>query len=225
MIWGKKSLVLLLFSAPAPLLFTACGSHWDDLNVVRAESGPVHIHRMGGDIEVKDAPHGADLETMGGNIRLDHVESFAKLHSMGGNITVEQADGSVVAETMGGEIRIASAYGPIKASTMGGNITARLAGASNNQRDIKLSSKGGTIRLTVPKDFPMDVRITLAYTRNSSQDFRIEENLGLKQRISSDWESNFGSPRKFIRAEGRVGNGQNLVTIDTINGDVIVRAE
>jgi hypothetical protein len=34
-----------------------------------------------------------------------------------------------------------------------------------------------------------------------------------------------GSPRKYIRATGRVGNGQNRVTIDTVNGDVVLRQE
>ena len=180
---------------------------------------------MGGDIDVKEAPQGANLETMDGNIHLGHVDSAAKLHTMGGNITVEQAGGSVEAETMGGEIRINSAFGPIKASTMGGDIKVRVAGTSSNQRDIQLSSKAGTIALTVPKDFPMEVGITLAYTKNSSQEFRISEHLGLTQRVSRDWESGFGSPRKFIRATGHVGNGQNRVTIDTINGDVIIRQE
>jgi len=185
----------------------------------------VRIHRMGGDIEVKDAPQGADLETMGGNIRLGHVGPSARLHTMGGSIAVGHADGSVVAGTMGGEIRIESAYGPIKASTMGGSITVRVVGASNDERDIDLSSKGGTIRLIVPKDFPMDVHATVAYTRNSSQDFRIDEHFGLQQKVSSDWEGDFGTPRKFIRAEGRVGNGRNHVTINTVNGDVIFNAE
>jgi DUF4097 and DUF4098 domain-containing protein YvlB len=180
---------------------------------------------MGGDIDVKEAPQGADLQTMGGNIHLGRAGSSAKLQTMGGNITVEQAGGSVDAQTMGGEIRINSAFGPIKASTMGGDITARVVGASAGRRDVELSSKSGTIRLTVPKDFPMEVRVTLAYTRNSSQDFRIDEHLGLSQKMSPDWETGFGTARKFIRAEGRVGNGQSRVTIETINGDVILRQE
>jgi DUF4097 and DUF4098 domain-containing protein YvlB len=196
------------------------------MTVVSAHSdGPVSIHQMGGDIDVKEAPQGATLETMGGNIHLGHVDSAAKLHTMGGNVTVDRAGGSVDAETMGGEIRINSAFGPIKASTMGGDITARVVGTSNDRRDIQLSSKAGTISLTVPKDFPMEIRVALAYTKNSSQEFRISEHMGLTQKVSPDWESGFGTPRKFIRAEGKVGNGQNRVTIDTINGDVILRQE
>jgi DUF4097 and DUF4098 domain-containing protein YvlB len=218
---------ILLSTIPLILLASCCGkSHHRGMTVVSAHSdGPVSIHQMGGDIDVKEAPQGANLETMGGNIRLGQVDSAARLHTMGGNITVEHAGGSVDAQTMGGEIRINSAFGPIKASTMGGGITAHVVGSSKERRDIELSSKSGVIALTVPKDFPMEIRVTLAYTKNSSQDFRISEHLGLTQKVSPDWESNFGTPRKFIRATGRVGNGQNRVTIDTINGDVIIRQE
>ena len=224
----RQSSIHILLGAALVLLLASCSedSHRRGLTVVRAQSETaVSIHRMGGDIDVKEAPQGADLETMGGNIRLGQVESAARLRTMGGNITVEHAGGSVDASTMGGEIRLNNAYGPLKASTMGGNITARVFGTSNEQRDIELSSKGGTIRLTVPKDFPMEIRVTLAFTRNSSQDFRIDEHLGLAQKVSSDWEDGFGTARKFIRASGRVGNGLNRVTIQTINGDVIIRQE
>jgi hypothetical protein len=34
-----------------------------------------------------------------------------------------------------------------------------------------------------------------------------------------------GSPRKYIRAMGQVGNGLNHVTINTVNGDVILKQE
>src|SRR5580704_4977572 len=65
------------------------------------DSGPINVHQMAGDIDVKDAPNGADLATMGGNITVGSVSSFAKLSTMGGNIAVEHANGSVHAHTMG----------------------------------------------------------------------------------------------------------------------------
>ena len=34
-----------------------------------------------------------------------------------------------------------------------------------------------------------------------------------------------GSPRKYIRAKGRVGSGLNHVVINTVNGDVILKQE
>jgi DUF4097 and DUF4098 domain-containing protein YvlB len=153
------------------------------------------------------------------------VASFAKVKTMGGTIAIDQAAGSVDATTMGGEITIGQANGAIKASTMGGDITARMFGASSGERDVELTSHGGAVTLTVPKDFPMDVRITLAYTKNAPKSYAIVDHMGLDQRESSDWDSSIGSPRKYIRARGRVGSGLNHVTIETVNGDVTIKQE
>ena len=190
-----------------------------------SDSGTVRIHKMGGDIDVADAPNGADLHTMGGNIHVGSVASFAKLSTMGGNITVERSQGTVDASTMGGVIHIDDANGAIKASTMGGDLTVREIGSSGERRDIELDSKGGTIQLVVPSNFPMEVHIELAYTRNATRQFHIIDKLGFKQQESQDWDSSFGSPRKYIREEGVVGSGLNHVTIKTINGDVILKQE
>ncbi|MGA2652664.1 MAG: hypothetical protein ABSF28_19170 [Terracidiphilus sp.] len=189
------------------------------------KSGVIRIAKMGGDIDVKKAPHGADLSTMGGNIHVGDVASFAKVKSMGGVITVDHAKGSVDAATMGGEINVGHAEGALKASTMGGDITARMVGTSAEERDVELTSHGGTVTLTVPKDFPMDVRITVAYTKNAPRTYEIIDHIGLEQRETSDWDMSNGSPRKYIRAMGKVGTGLNHVVIKTVNGDVILKQE
>ncbi|MGA2848947.1 MAG: DUF4097 family beta strand repeat-containing protein [Terracidiphilus sp.] len=191
----------------------------------QGRSGAVRIARMGGEIDVKEAPHGADLSTMGGNIHVGDVAEFAKVKSMGGVITIDHATGPLDAATMGGDINIAHAEGAIKASTMGGEIRARMVGTSTEERDVELTSHGGTVTLTVPKDFPMDVRITLAYTRNAPRTYEIIDHIGLEQRETDDWDNSFGSPRKYIRAKGKVGTGLNHVVINTVNGDVILKQE
>lgn len=221
-----KPSALLISSLTLPftaLTLAGCGSV-PQRSVYAADHGAVHIHRMGGDIDVPDAPNGANLGTMGGNIRVGTVGSYAKLHTMGGDITIHQASGSVDASTMGGKITIRDVNGPTKASTMGGDITVHMTGSSASQRDVKLSSMGGTIELTVPKDFGMDVKIKVAYTKNHEEP-RIIQHLGLQQTQSTDWEYHYGTPRKYIYAMGRVGDGRNRVTIDTINGDVILKQE
>jgi hypothetical protein len=97
-------------------------------------------------------------------------------------------------------------------------------GTSGQQRDIRLDSKGGTIELTVPKDFPMDVKITLAYTRTDHQ-YHIVQHAGLDVHETSDWDNSYGTQRKYIRASGIVGSGANHVSIETVNGDVILNQE
>jgi len=185
----------------------------------------ISINKMGGEIDVPDAPDGADVATMGGNIHIGNVGRSASAKTMGGDIVIERADGPVDASTMGGKIALRQVTGAVHASTMAGDVTVHLTGASSTRREIHLGSNAGTIRLTVPKDYGMDVRIKLEYTQNSSQDFRVSQQLGLTERQTTDWDTSRGTPRKYIYVSGRVGDGQNQVTIDTINGDVILKQE
>jgi DUF4097 and DUF4098 domain-containing protein YvlB len=223
----KSSVVLLLaLTGAASTFLLGCRLHHRGLeSEYHSDGGALTISKMGGEIDVDDAPRGATLSTMGGDIRLGSVGEFAKVKTMGGNVTVDNAEGSVDATTMGGNVTLKSVNGAIKATTMGGDVTARMVGASDQRRDIELSSLGGTITLTVPKDFSMDVRIKLAYTKNANRTFDIIQHVGLNQRESEDWDTSQGTPRKYIYAEGRVGSGLNHVEIKTINGDVILKQE
>ncbi len=188
------------------------------------DTGSVSIHRMGGDIEVRDAPQGATLGTMGGSIKVGNVGTFAKLSSMGGDISVEHASGSVDASTMGGKITIRQVDGPVHANTMGGDITVHVTGSSGTQRNVTLRSYGGAVLLTVPKDFGMEVKIKLGYTRGH-ENVRIIQHLGLTERQSTEWEMHDGREHKYLFANGRVGDGVNQVTIETTNGDVTLKQE
>jgi DUF4097 and DUF4098 domain-containing protein YvlB len=222
----KPSVVFLLVLTGATSTFIlGCKSRGGLESEARAETGALTISKMGGEIDVADAPQGATLSTMGGDIHLGSVGEFAKVKTMGGNVTIDNAVASVDATTMGGNVTIKSMNGALQATTMGGDISARLVGSSEQRRDVKLTSNGGTITLTVPKDFPMDVRIQLAYTKNASRSFEIIQHAGLNQRESADWDTSQGTPRKYIYAEGRVGSGLNHVEIKTINGDVILKQE
>jgi DUF4097 and DUF4098 domain-containing protein YvlB len=225
----KPSVVILLvLTGAVSAALSGCKHsrlrHWQDAEV-RAESGAISVSKMGGGIDVVEAPHGATLSTMGGDIHLGSVGEFAKVKTMGGSVTIDHAEASVDATTMGGNITIKGVDGPLRATTMAGDITARLVGSSSAPRDVHLTSNSGTITLIVPKDFAMDVRIKLAYTRNADKTFDIIDHMGLTHRQSDEWDTSQGTPRKYIYAEGRVGSGQNHVEISTINGDVILKQE
>jgi len=165
----------------------------------------VKIMKMGGEIDVSDAPRGADLMTMGGDIDVKRVNGFAKAKTMGGNISIRQANAAV------------------DAMTMAGNIDVQIVGSPSGHRDIELSSNQGNITLTVPKDFPMQVHISVATTNNQSKAFHIIDNIGLTQHADDSWDRSHGTPRKYLRATGHYGSGQNDVSISTINGDVILQ--
>jgi len=173
--------------------------------VAYKDRAAVKIMKMGGEIDVSNAPHGVDLMTMGGDIDVKRVDEFAKAKTMGGNITIHQANAAV------------------EATTMAGNIDVQVVGTSSGHRDIELSSNQGNITLTVPKDFPMQVHVSVATTNNQSKTFRIIDNIGLTQKADDNWDRSHGTPRKYLRATGRYGSGLNDISISTINGDVTLQ--
>jgi DUF4097 and DUF4098 domain-containing protein YvlB len=161
----------------------------------------VQISTMGGEIEVEDAPEGADLHTMGGDIRVKGAENFVR------------------AKTMGGDIHIDAVDGWLQATTMGGDIEASVVGKGG---EVTLTSMSGEITLHVPAGFGMNLELEIAFTRNSSQDYRITAPGNLPSTTTPEWERDHGTPRKYIRSSGAVNGGGNTVKIKTVNGNVTV---
>jgi DUF4097 and DUF4098 domain-containing protein YvlB len=164
------------------------------------------IDTMGGDIEALRAPCGAILDTMGGSIKVDQAAEFVKADTLGGNITIGAVDGWV------------------RATTMGGEISVRMTGdPGTGRRDVRLVSMDGDISLSVPDGLSMMIDISLAYTKKSQQDFKIDSEFPLDLRTSDNWEYGHGSPRKYIRGTGTTGEGDHKIKIETINGNVTLK--
>jgi len=174
-----------------------------------SQGGPIVMSSMGGDVNVDAAPRGAEVSTMGGDVR------------------VRSAHDHVKAETMGGDIRLDSVDGWIDASTMGGKVEATVInGGAALRRDVRLDSKSGDLRLTVPDGFAMEVDIEIAYTRNSTRRYRVISDFALgTEDESADWATGDGTPRKIIRVRGRVPGGAApaRVVLSTVNGDVYLK--
>jgi len=166
-----------------------------------AASDTVQISTMGGEIDVEDAPEGADLHTMGGDIRVKGAERFVRAKTMGGDITIDAVDGW------------------LDATTMGGDIEASVIGKGG---DVTLTSMGGEVTLHVPAGFGMNLELEIAFTRNSTQDYRIVAPGGLASTTTPEWDRGHGTPRKYIRSSGAVNGGGNTVKIKTVNGNVKV---
>ncbi|MEO8503332.1 MAG: hypothetical protein ABI609_05500 [Acidobacteriota bacterium] len=164
---------------------------------------PVVMSSMGGDLNVDDAPDGAEVKTMGGNVHVRSAGTFVK------------------AETMGGDVKLDRVDGWIRAGTMGGDITATVTeGIGGARRDVELDSKSGELRLTVPASLAMDIDIELQYTRNSTRRYRVVSDFPLTTTESSAWEGSFGTPRKTIHATGKQGAGTHRIVLRTVNGDI-----
>ena len=169
----------------------------------------INISSMGGDIEIDTAPNGAKLKTMGGDITLNHAGKFLEAHTQGGDISAKSVDGKVYAKTMGGDIEI------------------KITGGTDGKKDAELISMGGDITLTVPKGLSMNIEIEIAYTQSNKkhkfEDYKIHNDLQLKEERSSDWDTSKGTPRKYITAKGNVAGGKNTIKIKTINGNVYLK--
>lgn len=194
--------------------------------------GGVKGTSMGGNVQYKNVRRSSEdapskevrISTMGGEINVDSAPAGADLHTMGGDIHVGSAVDHVKCETMGGNIDLDSVDGAIHATTMGGDVTAKMVGDPNKgNRDVLIDSKGGDVELVVPAGLSIDFDVQLAHTRDCHCDVRIQSDFPIQQEESDNWESNHGSPRKYIYGTGKVGDGKNKVTIRTINGDIIIR--
>jgi DUF4097 and DUF4098 domain-containing protein YvlB len=172
----------------------------------RDDAKEVKISTMGGEIEVDDAPGGANVSTMGGDIRIRSAGKFVKAKTMGGDIDIEEINGGV------------------KATTMGGDITVNMVGDPDEfERDVVLSSMGGDIILTVPKDLSMEFDIKLTVTKRSSDAYEIISDFPMKIDKSDNWDNSRGSERRYIYGTGKVKDGKNRIRIDTINGDIVIK--
>jgi DUF4097 and DUF4098 domain-containing protein YvlB len=166
----------------------------------------VTISTMGGSIVVDEAPSGARVSTMGGNIDIDNASGFVKASTMGGNVTIRMENGWVDATTMAGEVdvRVAGGFG-------------------GGEKGVNLSSMSGDVTLEIPGDQPVDLDVTISYTKNSSQDFKIISDFDLEIERSKDWDYKNGTPRKRIHGTGKVGSGKYPIVVRTINGTIRIK--
>jgi DUF4097 and DUF4098 domain-containing protein YvlB len=167
------------------------------------EKKTVTISTMGGDIDVDDAPAGAWVNTMGGDIDVGDAREFVK------------------ASTLGGDIAIAVTDGWVSASTMAGDVDVDIAeGLGEGDQGVNLSSNYGDISLALPGNLPIDLDLTISYTKNSSQDFKIISDFDIEIEHSDDWDYSNGTPRRRIHGTGTIGSGKYPIVIKTINGNI-----
>ncbi len=159
----------------------------------------IDIDTMGGDVNVSDAPMGAEVHTMGGDISIDSAREFVKAKTMGGDIRINEVDGWVKATTMAGDVQV---------TVLGGH-------------DVELTSMHGEVTLVMPEGADLNIEIELDYTKNSSRNYKIESDFPLSLSESEEWDYDHGSPRKTIR--GVAAGGGNRVVIRTVNGNVYLK--
>jgi beta-lactamase regulating signal transducer with metallopeptidase domain/DUF4097 and DUF4098 domain-containing protein YvlB len=166
--------------------------------------GLLHIQKAGGAVDLNEAPEGASISTGGGDIR------------------VGRASGLVDASTGGGDVRIGPVAGSVEANTGAGDVHVILSKASGDDQSVDLWSGKGRIIVELPPDFAGRFELETAYTKKNPAT-RITSAWPLRTESTTDWDDEEGSPRRYVRAHGTVGNGEGVVRIKTVNGNIEVR--
>jgi DUF4097 and DUF4098 domain-containing protein YvlB len=167
-------------------------------------TGRLHITRAGGDVRLGGAPDGAEI------------------HTGGGEIVVGKSAGMVDASTGGGDVTIGPVAGSVRAGTGAGRVEVTLVDSRGEEQSVEIHSGNGAVVLVLPAGFDGTIDLETAYTeRHGPTKITAPWNL---QRSVSGWESEYGTPRRFVRAKGSAGSGRGgHVVVKTTNGDVEVR--
>ena len=166
--------------------------------------GVLHISRAGGDVRLAAAPHGAEITTGGGKV------------------VVGRSAGLVDASTGGGDVTIGPAAGSVRASTGAGRVQVTMVDAGSEEQTVEVKSGSGAVVIELPAGFDGTLDLETAYTRSFGRATRIDAP-GELTRETTGWDDRYGSPRRYVRARGKLGTGRGLVRVVTVNGDVEVR--
>jgi hypothetical protein len=194
--------------------------------------GEIKGKSMGGDVSYKNITNKKGestgkqiiISTMGGDLNVDDAPAGADVHTMGGDIIIRSAKKFVKAKTMGGEIKVDEVDGWIEATTMGGDISVNLLNTLKDEKhDVNLKSLGGDVTLYIPENFPMDVDITLAFTKDHEGDVDIISDFNLTKETTKEWDRSNGSARKYIYGKAQLNGSGNKVIIETVNGNIYLK--
>jgi hypothetical protein len=166
---------------------------------------PIHIRRPAGDIDLAEARRGATVHTDGGAIRIGPSSGPVEATTGGGRIDLGPAAGSVVARTGNGDVRVS------------------VSASDDPARVIDILSGLGNVVIDLPANFAGEVDLETAYTDGFGRATQIGSPWMLSQQSTAEWDSTRGTPRRYVRARGRIGNGGTTLRVRTVNGDITLR--
>lgn len=175
----------------------------DDDGVVRASNGKVIVNKSGGSVSIASAPNGATIATGGGSV------------------TVGRARGAVSVQTGGGNVEIGPVDGSAEAHTGAGDVVVTID--NEDAKPVDITSGSGTVTLIVPRNLAAQLDLETAYTNNRRGPTRIVSDLPLSTTETDEWDSRYGTPRRYVRANQSVGGGGRRVRVRTVNGNIVIR--
>lgn len=188
---------------------------------VKSVGKTLHASTSGGDISVGDVGGEANVSTSGGNIEMGKVSGKASMHTSGGDVSLRGASGSVKASTSGGDMRLENVSGSIEASTSGGEIEAELY--PNGTGRSKLSSSGGTVRISIPENAKATIEATIHFGNSWGGWFgRRADKYSVKSDFKADsYEKDEDAGE--IRAVYTINGGGSDIDLSTSGADIIIK--
>jgi DUF4097 and DUF4098 domain-containing protein YvlB len=163
---------------------------------------PIEIFSVG-DLNIEDAPDGANLKTMRGNVVVRSAAKLVKAFTMSGNIAIDRIDGQVEARTMSGNVSVV-----MQGGSQPGNYGA------------KLEAQSGDVHLAVPANLAMDIDVTLVSSARGGGSHKVHSDFPLKTEESSESGSLLKPPRRVVHATGSQGAASHRIELRAVNGDV-----
>lgn len=164
------------------------------------------------------------ISSMGGGVDVDEAPEGASIYTGGGEIHVRNADQYVEAKTGGGDIDVHIVSGKVEAWTGAGDVDVVVDKDSGEKEGgVTVFTGLGDITLRLPSDYSMKLDLDIAYTRNSSQDYRIISDWDFEEERTEEWEYSNGSPKKHIYGTGSISGGRHTIKIRTTNGDIRIK--
>lgn len=154
----------------------------------------------GGNIDAENSDGNIHVSTSGGSIELNNLTGNIDASTSGGNVKGGTIEGELLARTSGGNISLQKLSCSVKASTSGGNIDVSV---QRPGKYISLNNSSGQVRLTLPKNTGMDLKL------NASK-------------ISSQNLQNFSGTNSSKEINGTVNGGGIPVIVDAGSGKIEV---
>ena len=164
-----------------------------------------------------------NIEKAGGSVDLDEAPEGAKIRTGGGRIFVGRGAGTIEANTGGGDIEIGPIAGSVFTGTGAGDVTVQLVHAKGQAQSVEVFTGKGRVIVQLPPNYQGRFDLETAYTENFGRTTKIESAWTLEREQTTSWDDSQGTPRKYVRARGRLGSGDGVIYVRAVNGDVEVR--
>lgn len=185
-------------------------------------AGNVKASTSGGDVQVENTSGSVDVSTSGGDLILRDIKGALEAATSGGDIRAERLHAASRLKTSGGDVIVRSLMASLDAATSGGNVEVEMTLADfKKPHSISLSSSGGDVELTIPEKLPakifaeiyLDGKWGARERYDISSDFPLKIERGQGERRSAE----------FIRGEGEINGGGDLITLKTSAGNIAIR--